>query len=345
MNQNPTLYPTDRPMPATVHAVSTDLDASHRSAVSWSAIFAGAAGAASLSLILLILGAGLGLSSVSPFSGQGVGAAAFGISTIVWLCVTQLLASGMGGYLAGRLRTRWTATHADEVYFRDTAHGFLAWAIASLATAAMLSSAIGAIVGTDVQAGVALSGGAAATAAATAAMPDTSRPGPMGDSDNARLGYFVDTLMRGDQSEAGVAAVASSSAQPTATQPVLPAEGATKLPVRSDSASTTASKVEVTGIVTYALAAGAMPQEDSRYIADLIATRTGMAQDVALKTVNTSFAKLQSDLESQKLKAREAADKARKASSYAMLWVFISLLAGAFVASLFATMGGRRRDL
>ena len=46
MNQNPTLYPADRPMPATVHAVSTDLDASHRSAVSWSAIFAGAAGAA-----------------------------------------------------------------------------------------------------------------------------------------------------------------------------------------------------------------------------------------------------------------------------------------------------------
>ena len=155
MNQNPTLYPADRPMPATVHAVSTALDASHRSAVSWSAIFAGAAGAAALSLILLILGAGLGLSSVSPFSGQGVGAAAFGISTIVWLTLTQLIASGLGGYLAGRLRTRWLAAQPDEVYFRDTAHGFLAWAIASLATAALLTSVIGSITGAGLQARVA----------------------------------------------------------------------------------------------------------------------------------------------------------------------------------------------
>ena len=101
----------------------------HSSAVSWGAIMAGAA-AAALSLILLILGTGLGLSSVSPWSHDGISATTFGVSTIVWLALTQLLASGMGGYLAGRLRTKWVETHTDEVYFRDTAHGFLAWAIA-----------------------------------------------------------------------------------------------------------------------------------------------------------------------------------------------------------------------
>lgn len=73
----------------------------------------------------------------------GAAAAAIGVSTIVWLTLTQLLASAMGGYLAGRLRTRWLDLHTDEVYFRDTAHGFLAWAVASLATAAKLTSVIG----------------------------------------------------------------------------------------------------------------------------------------------------------------------------------------------------------
>src|SRR5450759_5842 len=81
----------------------------HASAVSWGAVMAGAAAAAALSLILLILGIGLGLSSVSPWAHYGVSAATFGVSTILWVTFTQLVASGMGGYLAGRLRTKWVA--------------------------------------------------------------------------------------------------------------------------------------------------------------------------------------------------------------------------------------------
>ena len=109
------------------------------SAVSWGAILAGAAGAAALSLILLILGTGLGLSSVSPRAHDGVTPRTFGVSAILWVTFTQLVASGLGGYLAGRLRTKWAGAQVDEVYFRDTAHGFLAWAVASLATAALLN--------------------------------------------------------------------------------------------------------------------------------------------------------------------------------------------------------------
>ena len=109
-----------RARPVAVAAETTPLSPS---AVSWAAIFAGAAGAAALSLILLILGTGLGLSSVSPWADRGASASTFGVSTIVWITFTQLAASGMGGYLAGRLRTRWASTHTDEVYFRDTAHG------------------------------------------------------------------------------------------------------------------------------------------------------------------------------------------------------------------------------
>src|SRR5215510_9656349 len=109
-----------------------------RSAVSWGAVFAGAAAAAALSLILLLLGTGLGLSSVSPWATEGIDASTFGVSSIVWITFMQLAASAVGGYMAGRLRTKWTDTQGDEVYFRDTAHGFLAWAVATIATAALL---------------------------------------------------------------------------------------------------------------------------------------------------------------------------------------------------------------
>ena len=120
------------------------------SAVSWASIFAGATGAAALSLILLMLGTGLGLSSVSPWAHDGISKTSFGVSTVLWVTFTQLVASGMGGYLAGRLRTKWVEIHGDEIYFRDTVHGFLAWAVSSLVTAALLTSVVGSVTNSGV---------------------------------------------------------------------------------------------------------------------------------------------------------------------------------------------------
>jgi hypothetical protein len=125
----------------------------HASGVSWPAVIAGAFAAAALSLILLALGAGLGLSSVSPFANTGATASAIGTATILWLIVMEVLSSAMGGYIAGRLRTKWTSIHTDEVYFRDTAHGFLAWATALVVTAAFLGSAATAMIGSSVSQG------------------------------------------------------------------------------------------------------------------------------------------------------------------------------------------------
>src|SRR6202140_3993325 len=123
------------------------------SAVSWGAVIGGAAVAAATSLILLALGTGVGLSSVSPWSNAGASASAVGKTAIVWLIVSQILASSMGGYLAGRLRTKWVNTHTDEVYFRDTAHGFLVWAVGLVIAAAFLASAATSIVGGAAQMG------------------------------------------------------------------------------------------------------------------------------------------------------------------------------------------------
>lgn len=160
MNSTTTANPQD-------YGYSPNNARSSTSAVSWGAIVAGAAAAAALSLILLILGMGLGLSSVSPWANEGISAESFGMSTIIWLTVTQLLSSALGGYLAGRLRTKWVDIHNDEIYFRDTAHGFLSWAVASLATAVLLTSVIGAVLsgGASVVSGVSNTATMAAMAA------------------------------------------------------------------------------------------------------------------------------------------------------------------------------------
>jgi hypothetical protein len=113
----------------------------HASGVSWAAVFAGAFVAAALSLILLALGSGIGLSSISPWAGAGASATAVGRGAILWMILMEMISSAIGGYMAGRLRTKWVHVHTDEVYFRDTAHGFLTWAVALVLTAGFLGAA------------------------------------------------------------------------------------------------------------------------------------------------------------------------------------------------------------
>ena len=174
------------PTSATTH-VPTNGDAveTSRSGVSWGAILAGAAAATALSLVLYLLGSGLGLSAASPWSdNSGV---AFGIGAILWLTLTQLAASAIGGYMAGRLRVKWTSVHTDEVYFRDTAHGLLTWAVSTMLAAALFSSVIGKMTGTAVDAGAGV---------AKATMASGCRGGCAGGNP---LDYFSDMMLRTDK--------------------------------------------------------------------------------------------------------------------------------------------------
>ena len=160
--------------------------ASGPSAVSWAAVFAGAAAACVLSLILMILGTGLGLSSLSPWENEGASGKTLGIGTGLWVIFMQLAASVLGGYIAGRLRTKWVSLHTEEVAFRDTAHGFLAWAVATLLTAALLTSTVSAIVSGGVKAGAQVAGGAASAATSAAAA----------DAGSGSSNYLMDSLFR-----------------------------------------------------------------------------------------------------------------------------------------------------
>jgi len=145
------------------------------SGVSWSAVTGGAFVIAALSTALLALGSGLGFAAVSPWPNRGASAATIGAAAIAWLILMQIMASAMGGYLAGRLRTRWATIHSDEVFFRDTAHGFLSWCLAAVVTAAFLATAATVLSSAAV-------GGATAGAAATATTTEND--------------YYLDTMFR-----------------------------------------------------------------------------------------------------------------------------------------------------
>lgn len=189
---------------------------------------------------------------------------------------------------------------------RFTAHGFLAWGVATLFTAALLTSTLSSIISGGVQAGASLAGGAAS------AVSEVAKP----NGDGGPMGYFVDSLFR--------------SQKPAARN--------------ASGASPEASSAEVTRIFINAAAAGKLPEQDARYVGQVVAQRTGISQQDAEKRVNESFNQLQARKKEAETAAKEAADKARKASAMAALWLFISLLIGAFVAAFAATYGGRRRD-
>jgi len=167
---------------ATIYEGKSD---AHFHGVSWAAVVAGAFVAAALSLTLLALGAGIGLSAVSPWTNAGASASTIGFGAVVWIILMQLISSSMGGYLAGRLRSRWVSVHNDEVHFRDTAHGFLVWAVGLVVTAAFLTSAAASMLG-----------GSAHTGAAA------SEPSQSGARFNSN-GYFVDELLRSNSSNSG----------------------------------------------------------------------------------------------------------------------------------------------
>lgn len=286
--------------------VRADQDQSNLSAVAWGAVFAGAATAASLWMILMILGAGLGLSSIPLWLNADITAGTVGVSTIAWLVFSTILASGMGGYLAGRFRTRWFGVPRDEVWFRDTAHGFLAWAVSALVTAILLTTMIGSVVNNGIQAGAEVAKAAAATELTAA----RANGGGMSDP----LIYYIDTLYRTDTTDAQRAA---------------------------PSAAVTA---EIARIFTSALHQGSLAAADIRYIGATVAEQTGVSQDEAQTRVADTFAQLQSQTKELEVKARVVAEQARKAAATAAIWLFISLLSGAFLASLTAIYGGRERD-
>jgi hypothetical protein len=234
-------------------SASTIVDA--QAAVSWPAIAAGGVAAAALALVLISFGAGLGLSAVSPWSDSGISASSFKIGNGIYLVIVAVMSSAVGGYLAARLRTRWAGINTHEAFFRDTAHGFLAWAFATLLSAAALSSAT-AYLANGAAAGL---GGAASQTARSVNPADV----------------YVDKLFR--------------TGPPTQAAPSSPA------PADSSAANTNApsgtnagqSRAEVLRLWTASFRDNQdLSTPDKAYVVQVVAARTGLSQADAEKRVN-----------------------------------------------------------
>jgi hypothetical protein len=261
------------------------------STVSWGAILAGGFTAAAVTLIVVAFGVGAGLSVVSPWSGEGISATTASWAAGLFLVVVAMIASTFGGYITGRLRPGWDDVNVHERFFRDTAHGFVAWAFATVLTVTVLAGA-----GTHLLA--AASAGAIPAAGAGAAQAASNG----GD-------IYVDRLLRVGPQTSGQTGAAPSS----------------------DQAATRAELLRTIGPAT--LKGGEASADDRSYAARLIAARTGISQSEAEQRVNQTIAQ-----------AKEAADRARRAAAKFSLWIAVSLLAGAFSASLAAAEGGKLRN-
>jgi hypothetical protein len=207
-----------------------------------------------LTLLLVAFGAGLGLSAISPWSDSGVSASTFNIGTGIYLIIVGVMSSAIGGYLAGRLRTKWIGVHSNEVFFRDTAHGFLAWAFATLISATALASTT-AYLANGAVAGI----GSASSQAARSINP---------------FEVYVDKVFRSTP-----AAQATDNANPVNPTALTAAA--------ANATNPNQSRAEVLRLWTAGFRGDDdLNAGDRAYVAQLVAARTGMSQADAQKRVD-----------------------------------------------------------
>jgi hypothetical protein len=287
------------------------------SAVSWKAIFAGATGSIAITMILVAFGIGVGFTVVSPWNGQGVSGTTFTVAAGIYLFVVAMLSSTIGGYLAGRLRSRWQTVNEHERYFRDSAHGFLVWAVATIMTAAVLGGATSSLIG-----------GAASVAAPAATAGAASQPSDI----------YVDQLLRTTPAQATAnanaapAATAAQATSPTAAdQTAAPLQGGQ---IAQPQRQQIGNRAEIARILAPSmLKGGSVSDPDKKYLASIVASRSGISQADAEARVDQVINQ-----------AKVAADKARKSAALFGLWLAAAMLAGALSAALAAIEGGNLRN-
>lgn len=277
----------------------------------WGPIIGGAIVASALSFLLLTFGSAIGLSMTSAWTDSGARLWVIAFGLLWWMVVVQIGSFAAGGYLAGRMRSTWMGTVADDGRFRDNVHGLLVWAIGVMIGATVLAFVAGAAAKTATQSASTVAAGAVSGSGNRAA----PNPGP--------ADYAVDLLLR--------PAATSPAATGTTTQ-----TGTNAADARDDGAI----RSEANRIFVSAIGNRALTDRDQRYLKQIVVARTGLPEADADKRVSEAVAEAR-DLE---IKAREQADKARKAAVITAFIATASLLISLAVACLAAGLGGRHRD-
>ena len=278
--------------------------------VEWGAVFAGAVLAAAISFVLLTFGTAIGLSATSPWPNSGLSAKVVASLAILWALMQQIGAFMAGGYVAGRMRSRWRET-GDEFDFRDGLHGGLVWAV---------GVTIGALIFLSTAGAVARSGAEVAGQAGAAAAASTNDP----------MGAVIDTMLR----PANLAQATTPPAPAAGTQATAPTAGQAARP-RPATAPGQADeqRAEIARLMATATTSESMSAQDRAYLAQLVAQRTALTQQEAERRVNDAI-----------LAARQAADKARRAAILTGFVTAAGLMISFAAAWWAAVKGGNHRD-
>lgn len=277
---------------------------SNTSALAWGPVVGGAIAASATTIILLLLGSGVGLTMVSPWAGESASFLAVSVTAAIWFVVVQWLASALGGYLTGRLRTKWAGVHTEEVFFRDTAHGFLSWALATVVVLGLAGSAFTSLAGAGVQAASTAAVTATSVGAAAAANSDAS-------STDFTTGYFTDLLLR-------------------------PQDLTARAQADDGAASAEVSRILLQGAVN-----GSVPDADRAYISAIVASRTGLTPEEAQARVDQVLQQIE-DAKNAALQAADEARKT--AATTALLGALSLLVGAFIASAAAAVGGRQRDD-
>lgn len=291
--------------------------------VQWGAIVLGALGATAISMVLLAFGAGIGLSATSAQPYAGASAKALAVISALYTAITMVAAFAAGGYITGRMRLPATADDIAEGDFRDGAHGFGVWALGLVLGAAVAASGIAGVVKTAVQATTAVAGAATAGAASN---PQLTSQISMSPTD-----YAIDRILA--PAPAAGAPAGNAAATGTAAPTDAPAAAPKAVPSRAEMTA------PVTRIFAASLKSGQLDQRDRATLVAIVQQQTGLPQAEAEKRVDEAYA----DLKTAEQKARDAAEKARKAALITAFGVAATLLLGCAAACAGAAAGARHR--
>jgi hypothetical protein len=245
--------------------------------IDWTAAFAGAFVAAALSFVLLSFGTAIGLAVASPSSTWRDTSSVLALLGGLWLLLASLASFGLGGYIAGNLRSPWAPALPHQIEFRDGIHGLLVWGIAIL---------LGAIL---------------AVAATRTVAPRSDITSATSTASEPLLAFELDRLFRSDRN-----------------------------PVSADDSEL---RAQASRIITSGLGHSGIAADDRAYLVQMVAMRTGLAQQEAESRVDRAFRQ-----------SSEAISRARHAAVILAFMIAASLMIGAAVSWLAASVGGQHRD-
>jgi hypothetical protein len=221
--------------------------------VEWGAVLAGAVLAAAISFVLLTFGAAIGLSATSPWPNSGLSAKVVASLAVFWAMAQQIGSIMLGGYVAGRMRSRWHEP-GHEAEFRDGLHGALVWAVAVLISAFLvfMTAGIAASTGADI---------------AGKALVSTTDP----------MDAVLDTMLGPTATAQAAAPGAPPAGPPTSARPRV-----------ANAATGDGTRAEASRILASSVASGSITSENRTQLAQLVAQRTGVSQQEAERRVDAA---------------------------------------------------------